>query len=191
MKATYPIKRTTIISNGQEREYISTTIVSEQIFNDLLKIGITPKKTWSMNILNIISYIPQQFIRDFLRGYFDGDGSITNSQAHPNKPSYINVSIAMPLSSGKALQKYLSSLNIFVTLQEDKRKYTHPFCNVCFFGVNKYVFLKWIYYDNCLCLQRKYDRALYYCYLIENNITNRSENKKAINQYNEFTQQND
>ena len=133
MQATHPIKKETRTNNNQEYEYISATIVSEQIYNDLLNIGIIPQKTWSMNIGNIMSNIPKEFIRDFLRGYFDGDGSITNSEKNLNKPSYIHINIAMPLNNAKVLGEYLSSLNIFTKPTEDKREYKHSFCTLCFF----------------------------------------------------------
>lgn len=191
MQATCPINKSILMHNNKEYSYISITIVSDKIFNDLSNLGIIPQKTWDMDIDKIISNIPKQFIKDFLRGYVDGDGSIINSKNNPNKPSSIDVRIAMPLNNAQKLQSYLSLLNISTTLIEDKRKYSKPFCNLCFLGANKYVFLKWIYYDSCLCLQRKYDRAIHYCCLVENNITNRKENINAIKYYEEFTIQND
>ena len=100
----------------------------------------------------------------------------------------------MPLQNAKLLQQYLFSIGIDSVVYEDNRseKYTHPFGRFDFFGANKYIFLKWIYYENCLCLQRKYDSAIEYCNQVETNITNRSENINAINQYNTFkTRHND
>lgn len=191
MQATCPINESILVRNNKEYSYISIVIVSDQIFNDLSMLGIIPRKIWEMDINKIMSNIPKQFIKDFLRGYVDGDGSIINSKNNPNKPSSIDVRIAMPLNNAQKLQSYLSLLNINTILIEDKRKYFQQFCNLCFFGKNKYIFLKWIYYDNCLCLQRKYDRAVYYCYLVENNVTNRIENIKAVEDYQNFTKQND
>lgn len=190
MQATYPIIKTTITSNNKEYEYISVTIVSEQIFNDLLNIGIIPKKTWLMNIDSVINHIPTQFIQDFLRGYFDGDGSINTARSSELKPSDFNINISMPLSNAKILQQYLSHFGLSVQTKEDKRKYNHPFGGLHFFGTNKYIFLKWIYYNDCLCLNRKQQLAIKYCNLVENNTTNRAENIKSINQYNIFLEQN-
>lgn len=191
MDATHPIVKTCVARNGKQFEYIAINIVSEKLFEYICKMGITPKKTWTMNLKQIIDSIPKQFIRDFLRGYFDGDGSINVSQNEGLKPSSFAVNISMPLDNAEWLQWYLYGLNISSSIQEDKRKYSHPFGTISFFGVNKYVFLKWIYYNECLCLQRKYDLATKYCNLVESNLTNRVENIRAIEQFKIFTEQND
>lgn len=48
---------------------------SDTIFNDLAKYNIIPKKTYT--ITNLPNNIPQKYIKDFLRGMIDGDGSIS------------------------------------------------------------------------------------------------------------------
>jgi intein-encoded DNA endonuclease-like protein len=190
MRATHPIKKTTLVSNGVQREYISVTIVSDQIYNDLFSIGITPQKTWTMDIEYVLNNIPRRFVNDFLRGYFDGDGCITG--VNKNRPSSTHIHIAMPMQNANMLKQYLLSFGIDSLALADNRsgKYAHPFGRIEFFGANKYIFLKWIYYKDCICLQRKYDSAMKYCNLVEKNITNRSENIKATNQYNIFLEHN-
>lgn len=48
-------------------------IGSKEIFNDLLKLGMTPKKSQTM----ILPKIPSKYFPHFVRGYFDGDGNVT------------------------------------------------------------------------------------------------------------------
>ena len=43
------------------------------IFNDLLKLGITERKSLTVTP----PHIPKPFIHHFVRGYFDGDGSVS------------------------------------------------------------------------------------------------------------------
>lgn len=62
-------------SNG--KQYVSSEqfilrIGNKTIYNDLLKLGVTPRK--SLTIL--FPKIPLQYLPFFLRGYFDGDGCI-------------------------------------------------------------------------------------------------------------------
>ena len=45
-------------------------IGSKDIFNDLLKLGLTPNKSKTIRLPKI----PKEFFFDFVRGYFDGDG---------------------------------------------------------------------------------------------------------------------
>lgn len=190
MQATHPIRKNTKTSNDKTLEYISATIVSQQIFEDLCDIGIVPQKTWLLDIVKILNHIPQQFVRDFLRGYFDGDGCITGMSS--NIPSGIFAHIAMPLESANLLQEYLSSLGIQALVTKDNRigHYKNPFGRLDFHSANKYIFLKWIYYTNCLCLQRKYNLAATYCALVESNATNRKENIVALCKYEDFLLQN-
>ena len=48
-------------------------IGSNAIFSDLLKLGISPRKSKIIELPNI----PEDYLSDFVRGYFDGDGHVT------------------------------------------------------------------------------------------------------------------
>lgn len=47
-------------------------IGSKEIFNDLLKLGLTPAKSKTIDLPKI----PDTYFPHFVRGYFDGDGSV-------------------------------------------------------------------------------------------------------------------
>lgn len=47
-------------------------IGSKLIYNDLLKLGVTPRKSLTISFPNI----PLEFLSPFIRGYFDGDGCL-------------------------------------------------------------------------------------------------------------------
>lgn len=46
------------------------------IFNDLIRLGLTPRKSLSLKLPRI----PLRYFVHFLRGYFDGDGCLTLSK---------------------------------------------------------------------------------------------------------------
>ena len=48
-------------------------IGSKEMFNDLVKLGLTPAKSNTIDL----PFIPDQYFPEFLRGYFDGDGCIS------------------------------------------------------------------------------------------------------------------
>ena len=50
------------------------TVNSPKMYSDLLSHGITPRKS---KTLKYPTGLPTEFNRDFIRGYFDGDGSFT------------------------------------------------------------------------------------------------------------------
>jgi hypothetical protein len=45
---------------------------NKQFYNWLLKIGLTPAKTYTINKIKI----PELYFKDFLRGHLDGDGNM-------------------------------------------------------------------------------------------------------------------
>ncbi len=47
-------------------------IGSKEMFNDLIRLGMTPAKSNSIQLPNI----PDKYFPDFVRGYFDGDGCV-------------------------------------------------------------------------------------------------------------------
>ena len=64
------------ITNSIKSNSSTLAFTSKSIYEKLNKIGITPRKTYCLDIEKIISNIPKEFFGDFIRGYFDGDGSI-------------------------------------------------------------------------------------------------------------------
>ena len=68
MNSTYPIKNDSL-------KYWYFEISRKSIIRDLLKYKLTPNKSKTMRFPNI----PEQYMPHFIRGYFDGDGSITSS----------------------------------------------------------------------------------------------------------------
>ena len=91
------------------------SIKDEQLHKDLIKWGCVPQKSL---ILEKIPNIPRDFVSDFIRGYFDGDGSIHYLQGTNNfrisflgtesflndvqKELQTNVSLQHPPAIGKA-----------------------------------------------------------------------------------------
>ena len=61
-------------------------INSKMIFEDLLALGGSPNKSKSIRMPKV----PKEFIGDFIRGLFDGDGSISiNKKCKTTKSAYI------------------------------------------------------------------------------------------------------
>jgi hypothetical protein len=131
---------------------VSLTIVSDIIFNDLEKLNITPNKTWSYKPVGISEELKPHFIR----GFFDGDGSITLSSE-----GYFSVKIAVNEHVGKYISEYLKENNIHHNLTEDKREYTGGrFYSV---GISRITEIEKFYnlvYKDCddLYMDRKYNR---------------------------------
>ena len=61
------------ILNKKWKDAYRLQIGSKQIFNDLLKLGLTPNKSKTIDL----PHIPDKYFSHFVRGYFDGDGCIS------------------------------------------------------------------------------------------------------------------
>ncbi len=55
-------------------EMVRVQINREQLGYRLIELGCVPRK--SLILTEIPKIVPQKFVKDFIRGYFDGDGSI-------------------------------------------------------------------------------------------------------------------
>lgn len=62
-----------VLERGRKTLY-RLQVGSKQVFLDLLRIGLTPNKSKTVGLPTI----PNKLFRHFLRGYFDGDGSIAH-----------------------------------------------------------------------------------------------------------------
>lgn len=64
-------------------------IHSKEIADDLRNIGLNNRKSYYLDIKKVLSFIPKAFEKDFVRGLFDGDGSIKiYNYNYLNKPQY-------------------------------------------------------------------------------------------------------
>lgn len=70
---------------SKDKKYYVLQFGDKIFFEFLLEIGITPKKSKTINELKI----PREYFKDFLRGCIDGDGSITISKHSESRhPQY-------------------------------------------------------------------------------------------------------
>jgi len=73
LKSTHPI-HFRIIKSGkmQGKKYCSLFIRTNELCNALIKLGCTPRKSLTLEFPEL----PKNLIPHFIRGYFDGDGSV-------------------------------------------------------------------------------------------------------------------
>lgn len=89
INAENPIKRY-IVKNSKnnpkwnDTETVQFELTSRKIVSDLLRFGITCRKTKTYIIPDWVIVHPMR--RHFIRGYFDGDGCISNAK-HKDKPT--------------------------------------------------------------------------------------------------------
>lgn len=123
---------------------------SKKLCEDLIKYGAVPNKTYKLNKL---PNIPKHLIRHFIRGYFDGDGTIYKDKSCLNQPRTAFYGTYDFVSSiQKCLTEEIGLKSKTVTKQKE--------ANVSFisYGVRETNTLcEWMYKDATIFLTRKYE----------------------------------
>lgn len=152
----YYIKSNKPISH-QNGRYSTIEISSDKMVDDIVHLGITPqRKTYG----NVIPTLKSIFYRDFIRGYVDGDGSIS----YNNHLCRCGFSISGYYKNLTKIQKMFFTYNIFTSFIEDKRKYNGNDKFGALVGTNKlnlYAICRFLYdnVSNKLYLTRKHNNA--------------------------------
>jgi hypothetical protein len=69
------------VTRADHRNVHHLQIGSKDIFSDLRRLGMRPRKTDSLHLPEV----PDQYFGDFVRGYFDGDGTVWVGTIHANR----------------------------------------------------------------------------------------------------------
>lgn len=124
---------------------------SRELVKPLFNMGLTSDKTYTLD-RGVLKVIPKFLMRDFLRGYFDGDGNILWRKRYSSGVKY-NINIC-------GNQDFL--LGSFNTFFPSKNKlYKDLYSKQCYIWKlsskdNVYRFLKYLYHNSSIFLLRKY-----------------------------------
>lgn len=119
----------------------------------LISHGCTPRKTFE---IRFPTWLNDELMPHFVRGYFDGDGSIASEEA-----KIANINFCSNPEFIKGAQEYLEKkLNIKTYVSKPKNDKINYLC----FGNKdaKIKFMEYIYKDADLYMERKYKHYLYW-----------------------------
>ena len=131
---------------GQNTLMISNKHISQR----LIELGCHRAKTYSL-VFPSEKQVPKYLVRHFVRGYFDGDGWV-------GKNSICIVGTIDFCNSLSSLLKNKFDINCYIRARHPERKN-----NIRMLEINSRqarVFLKWIYGNSTIHMQRKYDRYI-------------------------------
>jgi len=107
------IKRNSLKNSAWKDAYI-LQIGGKEMVNDLKRFGIVQNKS----LIIKFPRVPEEFLSDFVRGYFDGDGGVHFSQYHrKNRNNKLSWSFSVDFTSGSKifLVGLLNSLKKYIT----------------------------------------------------------------------------
>lgn len=169
------------------REYSEIQIGGKYLTDSLSKYNIVPNKTWTYFPVDLQD---DKLMFSFLRGFFDGDGAITNA-SHKNKqksnlPSSYCISFVGNYKCLKFIKDFIEKYNIKSSLIEDKREYSNSFYSLNISETSSiYLLLKHMYKNNTVCLDRKLEKANNFINEFEANIQKRIKYDKTKQLFND------
>ena len=140
------VKIKTTNSSNQYRLVIANNHISQK----LVELGCDKAKTYSL-IFPSEKQVPKYLVRHFVRGYFDGDGWVGKKA----------IDVVSTLNFCNSLAEILNqelNVNSYIRARFPERKN-----NIRQLEINHKqarTFLKWIYNDSAIYLQRKYDKYI-------------------------------
>lgn len=138
----------------------------------LEQYGMIPNKS----LIAEFPVLPASLVKHFIRGLFDGDGSVYRSKYKKTRNSYQHtLTITSTFSMCEKLVEIVErevKINCHIYDASNRNGITKVFTISGKNQIKK--FMDWMYQDADLFLQRKYNRYLEYFYEEDNNINNSS-----------------
>ena len=147
----------TVLPNGKKckSKIAQVTICSQKLVASLIKMGFDNRKTYNLNF--DFSFIPKQFIRDFIRGYWDGDGTCNITRGPSGKISYHALCIGNTIMMKKLkeiIEREILGIKIKISTPIKERPWTSVIEVVGKEWFEK--FINYLYQNAKVYLQRKY-----------------------------------
>lgn len=138
---------------------------SKKLINTLISKSLTINKTYTLSS-KVIEFVPNELIRHFLRGYFDGDGNVLFGKKYSSGIKY-NINICGNLEFlENTFGKYFPTKNKYYKDKYSKQCWLYKLSS----KENVISFLDYLYKDSKIYLNRKYE-----IYLISRGHTKQGE----------------
>lgn len=140
-------------SKLKEKEFLRCRwiITNKHLWETLNAYGCIPKKSLVLNFPNKEIFKDESLIRHFIRGYFDGDGSISR---------YISTNTVTPHISIIGTLSFLEEIDKYSRIESikrhDKRHNQNTYSNE-YSKENGLNFINYLYLESSIYLNRKYD----------------------------------
>ena len=141
--------------NSLKMSYNHLTICNREICEDLMGLGICPRKTYNLEPIKV----PETYFADYVRGFFDRDGTVYIYDVNKSpqiKSGFVAARSTFIKDFNKRLCKALKISEKSVHQMKDKRENTMVQYSVCFYIDDSEKLAKFMYHDNpTLYLNRK------------------------------------
>jgi hypothetical protein len=131
-------------------------IGSQYMCSKLNDLGLRERKTWNLSF----SPMPSQHLRHFIRGYFDGDGCMSTCN-----PAGHQLALRMTIVGTKSFLEEMNNIvsSALAISVKSVRKCDTEVYQTAYATEDSIKFARWIYADNTICLERKYNKFVEFC----------------------------
>lgn len=149
--------------NGKEYKYSRIQLSNTEICRDLIELNCTPRK--SLTLKYPFGKIPEEFEKDFIRGYFDGDGSVSFSEnwayyKDKNK-YYLTKNFYVNILGTQDFLDVISEILAKNNIRNSIKKYKKNTSEIRITGSKNLLnFAHYIYKDSSVYLDRKYEKFI-------------------------------
>lgn len=144
IKSTYPIRT--------DNSMVIQSLRSQKTVDDLKKLGCIENKSLILEFPTE-KQVPKEFLHHFIRGYFDGDGSISYYQKQENYKPQFTINFVGTKNFIEELYKFFNMGSVF----PDKRRKNSWYLTINGNQQVKEVY-NLLYQDATRYMQRKYDK---------------------------------
>lgn len=146
----------------EQTSYCRIECCSKQMFTDLINLGCIEKKTLKLKFPTT-EQVPDNLINHFMRGYFDGDGTINSHKEVGNKRNQVRFQV---LGTEHFVRGYVNKLPLDKTVKENITLQSTKNIKTVQIGGNiqsKKIF-DYLYKDATIYLDRKHEKYIQYFY---------------------------
>lgn len=159
LKTTYEVKdyqgHSNFNGNNFTVEYSRLLVRSKSICQKLKEYGFTTKKSYDAKFP--LSYVPENLLHHFIRGYFDGDGGF--SKPGEKKWHTYTMTFTGTIEIINDIRKILGKENLKISKRYPERNNNNASLAICG-DFQIYKIGLWLYRDATIFLDRKYKRFL-------------------------------
>lgn len=161
-------------ANSSRKENFQRELVftSKYFCEKLEKLGLPERKTYC---LHFPDYIPEEYLRDYIRGVFDGDGCV--SVTYINKARGMTEIAGHPVFLQELKAVIEKTLPINIVYYQNKENCAH-------LKINRQedikIFLDWIYKNSSLYLERKYQKYQEFLSLRDYSVETKGQKQRRV-----------
>lgn len=169
MKSNYPM-----LANWSDNRKVPnyySIVDSKKVYFDLIRLGLVPRKSKVAEL----PYIPERYFFHFLRGYFDGDGSVYYDKPHIDRgdKKYVRLNACFTSASYNLLNTLQELISKKLKIYQQKLSKNYDAFKLRYSTQDALKLLSRLYKNSnkVLRLDRKY--RIYFCYISSKNKQNK------------------